>query len=344
MAAGRTNEWKLGLFIVAAVAVGVGGLIWLGANRLHRESYEAVAIFDETVDGLDPGSPVKFLGVTIGQVKRIGLAEDSRHVMVTSEIYVDELTKLGLPTEFPVEEEMEDTGLRIQLVSSALTGVSFLEGRFFDPEQFPPPTYPFEAPPNAVHTVPSTLKSLETGLVDAMKSIPRVVEETAQILERVETAIGELQLRQISEQTLELMSTLKHRLDTLEELPVLQEGASAMAEARVTLDEIRVVVDRLGGEEGSLERAVNRYDTLGADLQVALHETDFPGVADSLRGLGGDVGGAAREVELLSSELRTELRTMREAFESIKALAANLERDPGSLVYGKSYQKRPNRN
>ena len=341
---GRGNEWKLGLFIVSAMAVGVGGLVWLGASRLQRDSFEAIAFFDETVDGLDPGSPVKYLGVTIGQVKKIGLAPDARHVRVTAEIYVDALERNDLPTEFPNESTLEDSGLRIQLVSSALTGVAFLEGRFFDPGQNPIPEYPFETPPNTLYTVPSTLKALETGLIEAMESIPKVVEESVHILERVEKAIEELQLRKVSEQVLQLMASLKERLDTLEELPLLAEGATTMVEARVAIADIRQVLDGLGGEDGSVARVLDRYEALGADLQLALQESDFPGVARSLRGVGEDAQGTANEVALLSAELRVELKAMREAFESVQSLAISVERDPGSLLYGKTPQQRPNRN
>lgn len=340
---GRGNEWKLGLFIVSAMAIGVACLIWLGASRLQRDSYEAVAFFDETVDGLDPGSPVKYLGVTIGQVKRIGLAPDARHVKVTSEIYVDALRRNDLPTEFPNESTVEDTGLRIKLVSSALTGVAFLEGSFVDPSLNPIKPLPFDTPPNTFPTAPSTLKALETGLVDAMSSIPRVVEESVHILERVESAINELQLREVSGEVLELMASLKLRLDTLEELPLLSEGATTMVEARAAISEIRQVVDGLGGENGSLSSVIARYDALGAELQVAVRDADLPGTAESLRGLGGSAGDAAREVTLLSVELRSELAAMRDAFQSVQTLAASLERDPGSLLYGKTSQRRPNR-
>lgn len=341
---GRGNEWKLGLFIVSAMAVGVAVLIWLGASRLQRKSFEAVAFFDETVDGLDPGSPVKYLGVTIGQVTRIGLAPDARHVRVTTEIYVDALKRNDLPTEFPNESALGDSGLRIQLVSSALTGVAFLEGRIFDPGESPIPDYPFDVPPNTVHTAPSTLKALETGLLDAMNAIPRVVEESVNILERVESAIEELQLRQVSGQVLELMASLKQRLDTFEEIPLLAEGATTMVEAREAIVEIRKVMDGIGGKDGSLSKVIARYDDLGADLQGAIRDADLPGTTASLRGLGDDAGGAAREVALLSAELRAELGLMREAFQSVQVLAASLERDPGSLVHGKTTQRRPNRN
>lgn len=337
----RTNEWKLGLFVVASAAVAIGALIWLGANRLQRETLEVVTFFDEPVDGLDPGSPVKYLGVTIGQVKTISLAEDTRHVKVTTEIFVDELVRLDLPTDLPTQEEQVDSGLRVQLVTSALTGVSYLEGSFFDVEDNPPPEYPFPIPSNTVHTVPSTLKSLETGLVDAMKSIPEVVEHTSHILERFESAMDDIQFRKLSNQAIEMMASLQERLDKLDEMPVLVEGEAAMSEARLALSEIRVVVQDLAGENGRIVALLERYDEVGSDLQLAIRDANLPRASESLQTMSGDVGSAANELGLLSVELRSDLVYMRRALRSLSSLSSSLERDPGALLHGRTVQTRP---
>ena len=54
----------------------------LGARSLQKEVGRYVSYFDESVQGLDVGSPVKFRGVTIGTVGGIDVAPDHRHVEV----------------------------------------------------------------------------------------------------------------------------------------------------------------------------------------------------------------------------------------------------------------------
>src|SRR5205807_5729109 len=105
MATTATNHWKLGLFVLLAVGTMLGALFWLGARRFRRESFRAVSYFDESVQGLDVGSPVKFRGVTVGTVADITIAPDHRHVQVTSNIYVDALVRLSLRTHAPTSEE-----------------------------------------------------------------------------------------------------------------------------------------------------------------------------------------------------------------------------------------------
>src|SRR5439155_24240345 len=132
MATTATNHWKLGLFVLLAVGVTLGTLFWLGARRFQRDSFPAISYFDESVQGLDVGSPVKFRGVTIGTVSDITIAPDHRHVQVTSDIYLDALAHLGLRVpKKNTGEEFIDPNLRVQLVSAGITGVRFLQTDFF---------------------------------------------------------------------------------------------------------------------------------------------------------------------------------------------------------------------
>src|SRR5205814_304905 len=90
------SHWKLGLFVVGTIAVMVGTTFWLGARGFRRESFPAVTYFDESVQGLEVGSPLKFRGVTVGTVADITIAPDRRNVQVTSDVYVDAILRLGL--------------------------------------------------------------------------------------------------------------------------------------------------------------------------------------------------------------------------------------------------------
>ncbi|TMA48927.1 MAG: MCE family protein [Deltaproteobacteria bacterium] len=128
MATTATNHWKLGLFVLVAVGAMLGTLFWLGARRFRREAFPAISYFDESVQGLDVGSPVKFRGVTVGTVSDITIGPDHRHVQVTANMYVDALVRLGLRTGAPKSgEEFIAPNLRVQLASAGITGVRFIQ-------------------------------------------------------------------------------------------------------------------------------------------------------------------------------------------------------------------------
>jgi ABC-type transporter Mla subunit MlaD len=176
-----TNHWKLGLFVVVAIAALAATLFWLGANRFQRESFEAVSYFDESVQGLDVGSPVKFRGVPVGTVADITIAPDHRLVQVTAEIYLDAVVRLGLRVPDPASHDpFIDPRLRVQLVAAGITGVRFIQTDFFDPARNPPPQLPFEPPWNYVPSTPSTLKGLEDAAVDILARFPAVEEGVVQ--------------------------------------------------------------------------------------------------------------------------------------------------------------------
>ncbi|MEP7125951.1 MAG: mammalian cell entry protein, partial [Byssovorax sp.] len=59
-----TNHWKLGLFVVVGVVLTLTTVAVLGARSLRKEVSRYVSYFDESVQGLEVGSPIKFRGVT----------------------------------------------------------------------------------------------------------------------------------------------------------------------------------------------------------------------------------------------------------------------------------------
>ncbi|MDF2698350.1 MAG: Paraquat-inducible protein, partial [Labilithrix sp.] len=69
--AAPTNHFKLGLFVLLAFAAVIATLITLGAWSMRKDSVQYHTYFNESVQGLDVGAPVKFRGVTIGFVSGI---------------------------------------------------------------------------------------------------------------------------------------------------------------------------------------------------------------------------------------------------------------------------------
>jgi hypothetical protein len=159
MAIRTTNRWKLGLFIVVTLAMGIASLFWLAQGRFRRDTFSAVAYFDESVQGLEVGSPMKFRGVPTGVVSDITIAPDRRHVQVTSEVYWDVMLRLGILSEKPTPRSSTpfiEADLRVQLATTGITGVKYLDVDVFDPARTPLPELPFPTPWSYIPSVPST--------------------------------------------------------------------------------------------------------------------------------------------------------------------------------------------
>src|SRR5690242_2285027 len=71
----RANPALIGAFVLGAVVlVGAVVVVW-GSGRFFRNTKTFVAYFSGSVNGLNPGAPVKFRGVKIGSVTEIRLRQ-----------------------------------------------------------------------------------------------------------------------------------------------------------------------------------------------------------------------------------------------------------------------------
>jgi ABC-type transporter Mla subunit MlaD len=263
-----TNHWKLGLFIVAAIAVMLATLFWIGARRFHRDAFQVVSYFDESVQGLDVGSPVKFRGVTVGTVADITIAPDRRHLQVTSDIYLDALVRLGLLQATPkVGEQFIDPRLRVQLALAGITGVRFLQTDFFDETRHPPPKLPFPVPWNYVPSAPSTLKGIEEMVVDILGRFPKLetaLLDTSTDLRTTLASIGQL------------TGKLSADDGSLNMLLVQLRGATKRVEAALDDAKLGTTTASLRETSDSVSRAVTDVGDVRHELRealVALRET-----------------------------------------------------------------------
>jgi phospholipid/cholesterol/gamma-HCH transport system substrate-binding protein len=86
----------IGAFVVGAVALVVVAVIVFGSGRLFRQTRDFVLYFDNSVNGLRIGAPVKFKGVEVGSVKNIllqlGSGQQIDKIPVIIEIDLEKLT------------------------------------------------------------------------------------------------------------------------------------------------------------------------------------------------------------------------------------------------------------
>ena len=70
----KANYFKLGLFVLGAIAAGLIVLVVVGSGRWFQPKLTIETYFNESVQGLDIGSKLKYRGVAIGDVTRIGFS------------------------------------------------------------------------------------------------------------------------------------------------------------------------------------------------------------------------------------------------------------------------------
>lgn len=312
-----TNRWKLGLFVLVGIGVALAALLLLGARRWGKKTVDVVSYFDESVQGLELGTSVKFRGVTVGRVSSIDIARDLRHVQVTSELSVEKVSRLDLGVAgLGLKKTRLPPGLRVQLAQTGITGVRFVLIDFFDPKSYPVEPLPFETPPNYIPTASSTMKNLEDTLTRTANRFPEIADEAARAMTQVRIVAEQIQAGRLPDRANETMNQANESLSELtKQLKALNAGQLS-SEAEKNLKEFNgllvrtnALLSRLDGEQGFFHNAERSADAIGE---------------------------VARGARSLGPELELTLREVRGAAHSIKRLADDLDRDPDMLLKGRA--------
>jgi len=83
---GKSSKFLIGLFVIAGLLIGAVVIIWVSASDLLMKGSTYVTYFDESVQGLQTDSAVKYRGVEIGKVDSIKVAPDYRLIEVVMKI------------------------------------------------------------------------------------------------------------------------------------------------------------------------------------------------------------------------------------------------------------------
>ena len=321
--AAPTNHYKLGLFVIAGFALAVVAAILLGAASMRKETIKYHSYFNESVQGLELGSPVKFRGVTIGNVSAIEIAPDHRHVDVVSELDSTDIRRMGLDeagtfkrgrARFAIPPD-----LRAQLGSQGITGVKFVAIDFFDVKSNPPPALPFNVPTDYIPAAPSMMKNLEDTITKAMDRLPEMVDAVVMIMGRVDRLLATLEKEDVSGRAAatlghadQVMVTMQGTLARIDKANIGEKAGGTLDDLKVAVNKMNKVLDRLDGEKGLLATTTHAAEAFGE--------------------MGRNGRGTQRDLEAT-------LRDVSEAAEAIRTLAEALDRDPDMLLKGKTKVK-----
>ncbi len=166
----QISYFRIGTFIISGAALLIVAILLLSSGRLFRKIVYIETYFNESVQGLVVGSPVKYRGLSIGRVKKVtfvNLIYKTKHNLNTNKynryIYVEmEVTPSFLKDIKPenreefIEKSIKD-GLRVQLTQQGLTGNTYLELNFLNPKNNSP--LPIDWTPKHYY-IPSAISAL----------------------------------------------------------------------------------------------------------------------------------------------------------------------------------------
>jgi len=316
-----TNRWKLGLFVLVGLGLALAAIVVLGARHWNDQTVSYYSFFDESVQGLDVGSPVKYRGVTIGRVAAIDVAPDHRHVQVTNELSVAQLDHAGLHGKGQDKDALAmQPKLRVQLSQTGITGVKFILLDFFETPGPAEPPLPFKTPPNTIRTTPSTMKNLEDSVTRAANQFPDIA-----------TAL------------LGTVTKLNALMDNVEEQHLPERTAGTLGDASSAMKELNAQLAALHASELSAhaQQSLTELNQTLASVNHILQRMDSDqGLMRSAERAASSVDEVARGAQTVGPELELTMRDVRGAARSIKRFVDALERDPDMLLKGKAAASR----
>ncbi len=297
---------RLGAFVAVGLCLLAAGLFVLGGRQWFQPTFMFETYFDQSVAGLEVGSPVRFRGVPLGHVTAILTSSATYEQTVSLDSrreYIVVRVEINLSGEEANQmrrdaETLAAKGLRAQTQLAGITGQQYLALDFLDPRKYPPlpfawtPKYPYlpSAPSSAGEIIAKAqtfLASLNEADIKALgQGLNRLVTDLDVKLDEI--PVGEL--------TNELKAALKAATGTLARLDRL----AADPALRRTVDNAAFISDRARHmiEDGELDKLVKdlddtseRLDALVGDNQYDVRATveDLRATAANLRTLSESV-------------------------------------------------------
>lgn len=310
----KTSHTRLGIFVVLAILLLAALAISLGGGNTFRKKVIVETYFDESVQGLDIGSKVRYRGVVIGAVSGIDFtytryeqdkptAERKQYVLVEMAIYPDLLgTSRTGGREF-VDQLVTD-GLRIRKTPIGITGIAYMELDFLKKA----PMLPIAWEPANLY-IPSA-RSTVLGFVDAAESI----------LSR----LAALDLESVVKNLDRLVVTLHGKVDSIDTGKLSKDLTLAVADLRRTLAN----ADRILSAE--------ELKTAPADLAASARSLreimESPELKRTLAALDRSSQRVDKALDGREQDIADLITNLRSTSANLKQLSDNIKRDPAGTL------------
>lgn len=365
-----SRYFKLGLFVLGAIALFVAIVLIVGSGgffsgtRIRMETY-----FNESVQGLDIGSKVKYRGVTVGEVSLISFTHTryerdkpatERKQFVLVEAGLDPRligTSFGTSADrTQLFAQQVERGLRVRLNPQGITGTSYLEIDFVDPAANRPLAIDWQPDHLYLPSAPSTVKQFVDAASDLLAEFRRldvpnlglVFRETVasfnQFATTANTTLGKLQIERLSADLSGLVTELRttnRRLDeTIAKLPIERLGndvAALITELRASNQQInRFFSDAALAKLP--EQTATMVNTTNSAFERIRSFVDNPELNRSVTQLQRSVGRLERLLVGREGDIATTLENLRLISENLRDTTESAKHYPSQLLLGEPPQ------
>ncbi len=296
----RRDALQVGLFVLVAGAILIGGLLWIAGSRIFRKVDTYTVLFTDSVSGLAPSASVEYQGVVVGRVRTIDLTNDLPPKVA---VIVD--VEPGTPVR---------TDTVAALLGSFVTGIKFIQ---------------FQGGTGDLLPVGGTIRGDVTSIEQFRNQLSEIAERASKIMhtldERVFTDENSAKVTAFVSDLQNIAQTLNHTMTTFQAEDTGKQFATLVRDLSQTAEKVNRLVDDVYGRResifGGLEQTLRHLD----ETVTAMHAL-VTTAQTQISGAGGSLGS-------LVGDLNTTTDRLQETIDVIRS-------DPSVLLWGRTVPER----
>ncbi len=299
-----TSSFLIGLFVIVGTIVIAAAVIWLGAEQFMQKYQYYNTYFDVSVDGLEVGSTVKYLGVPVGSVSKIRIAKEQKKLV---EVVV----------QINQDVEIKDI-MRFRVDYAGITGSKLLT--LYYPSNsstlMAHPKLNFDPKHPVIPSTPSGLEEIATAaqdMVNKLKDInyANVADTSVVMMAGINDLVREEELYKTIKELSRSMVLIRSILEKIDTTKIVQNVDYTSKELYETSKKLDAFADELilqmeGMDlDNRVEKAFNTYDTT---MTAARNTIDIVGYRTET--LLFNMTEALEELRLTNKQIRRSLREL----------------------------------
>lgn len=314
------SSYKLGLFVVSALISLFVVLFILGGRSLFEPKMIVETYFDESVSGLEVGAPVRYRGITAGEVVSIELSDAfyessvprgnrKSYVVVRSEITSSKRTLEEWNKSIEISV---DRGLRATTRLAGITGQQYLsfdyttvdEGLSFDWS----PEYPYvPSTKSSTGKIVSGIQALIDRLDEA--DINTLVSNINTLVGTLDSKIGQVDVKSLNVRLIELLLNTNQMVKNV-------DGVVSAPDVKAIISSVAQISKNLNSslsDEGDMNRLIKDLDRAAVRLDVIMADNQ--------------------------SDVNYVIKDLRVTVENLKSFSETLKNQPSSIIFSSEPEK-----
>ena len=302
----KKHYFIVGLFVLIGLIIGVALIIWLSTSQYLQKGKVYATYFDESVQGLQIDSSVKYRGVDIGIVDKIRVAPDFRHIEIIMKINY--------------EGNLDNTIAKLKM--AGITGIVYVELDHRKPGDLAnSPKITFTPKYPVIPSNPSDINQIFTGIDSIIGQINKVdfkgiSDELKATVKSINTFVSGAEMKRIMKNLDTMAASLDNAADKVNSIvsdgkidDILEDTLESIKEAKIAIKKIKEEANALNLAETS-DKANRLLDN------------------------------ANRKTKLIAEDLQATSEYLRRASENLEEALDRLKTDPSDILFSNPPEKK----